>query len=184
MPARVHVRDAASSARHETGPRLGSWIRATRLTQGISQRALAERSGLSRSYLCDIERGRGAQPSVTTIDKLADALGATRAELLQAAGLIDSPAAPREIDAERRHLAVLRDLSESSQAAVMRFARFLLAEEQRWVQSPLLSEPADVVVEHRPSQGSASGPALFDLNGFTTAEVVDTGQAAGDARLT
>ncbi|MDP8909989.1 MAG: helix-turn-helix domain-containing protein [Chloroflexota bacterium] len=183
MPARVHVRDAASSARHETGPRLGSWIRATRQTQGISQRALAERSGLSRSYLCDIERGRGAQPSVATIDKLADALGATRSELMQAAGLIDSPAVPRESDAERRHLAVLRDLSESSQAAVMQFARFLHAEEQRWVQSPLLGEPADVVVEHRPIQGSPAGPVLFDLNGFATSKVVDAGGAADDARL-
>ncbi len=164
MPAPVPPRDAASSASQDIGPKLGSWIRATRQVQGISQRQLAERSTLSRSYLCDIERGRGAQPSVTTIDKLAKALGATRAELMQAAGLIDSPAAPRETDPERRLLAIVRDLSETSQAAVTKFAKFLQAEEHRWLQPALLAEQADIVVEHRPTPGSGTGPTLFPID--------------------
>ena len=164
MPARVPARDAASPASHETGPRLGSWIRATRTAQGISQRQLAERSTLSRSYLCDIERGRGAQPSVTTIDKLASALGATRAELMQAAGLIDSPAVQRETDEERRLLTIVRDLNQANQAAVMNFARFLQADEHRWMQPALLAEQSDVVVEHHPTPGAATGPTLFALD--------------------
>ena len=59
------------------GATLGDWIRVSRMQQSMSQRELADRSGLSRSYLCDIERGRGAQPSVQTLDKLAAALGIT-----------------------------------------------------------------------------------------------------------
>jgi transcriptional regulator with XRE-family HTH domain len=182
MPARVPARDAASSARHEAGPKLGSWIRATRMTQGISQRALAERSTLSRSYLCDIERGRGAQPSVATIDKLAGALGATRSELMQAAGLIDSPAAPRETNEERRLLAIVRDLNPTNQAAVMNFARYLHADEHRWVQSALPAEPSDVVVEHRPSFGAAMGPTLFELEAPVRSDVGDVADAPDDAR--
>ena len=183
MPARVPARDAASSARHETGPKLGSWIRATRMSQGISQRALAERSTLSRSYLCDIERGRGAQPSVATIDKLAAGLGATRAELMQAAGLIDSPVAPRESDEERRLLAIVRDLNPTNQAAVFSFARYLHAEEHRWVQAALPADPSDVVVEHRASFGAAMGPTLFELDAPARSGVGDVVVAPDDARF-
>src|SRR5688500_12923509 len=35
---------------------LGEWIRRSRVKQSFSQKALAERAGISRSYLCDIER--------------------------------------------------------------------------------------------------------------------------------
>jgi len=42
--------------------------------QGISMRALAQKSGLSANALSMIERGR-ASPSVSTLSKLADALG-------------------------------------------------------------------------------------------------------------
>jgi DNA-binding XRE family transcriptional regulator len=40
------------------GSALGDWIKTTRIAQGVSQRELADRAGLSRSYLCDIEHGR------------------------------------------------------------------------------------------------------------------------------
>lgn len=166
MPAR----NSASSTRHETGPMLGIWIRATRTEQGVSQRALAERSGLSRSYLCDIERGRGAQPSVTTIDKLAAALGASRSDLMRAAGLIDAPVLPKENAEERRLLSVYRDLSDAGRLTVMRFVRFIHADEHRWVQSSLPGEPADVVVEHRhgfaESPLTPNGPTLFEVDGL------------------
>ncbi|MDQ3656772.1 MAG: helix-turn-helix domain-containing protein [Chloroflexota bacterium] len=164
----MSARTAASSSRHDVGPKLGTWIRATRMDQGISQRALAERSGLSRSYLCDIERGRGAQPSVTTIDKLAGALGASRADLMRAAGLIDTPVMPRENADERRLLAVYRDLSDAGRITVMRFARFVHGDEHRWIQSALLGEPADIVVDHRPdsepSPHTPNGLVLFEID--------------------
>lgn len=132
------TRRPAAPAEPTSGAILGQWIRKTRAEQGISQRALADRSGLSRSYVCDIERGRGAQPSVTTLDKLAAALGLSRADLLQASGLIDRVAAPRETEEERRILSVYRDLSDSGRVSVMRFARFVHADEHHWVQPNLL----------------------------------------------
>ena len=145
------------------GSLLGEWIRRVRQEQGISQRALADRSGLSRSYVCDIERGRGAQPSLATLDKLAAALGVSRADLMRASGLIDRPAAPRESEEERRLLAVYRDLSEEGRLQVMRYARFVHQEEHQWTQPTLLDEG-----EPEPDareRGRMPGLALFDLTG-------------------
>ncbi len=122
---------------------LGAWIRTNRMEQRLSQRELASRSGLSRSYVCDIERGRGVHPSVETLDKLAAALGMARLDLLKAAGLIEPVANERESTEERRMLSVFRDLSDAGQLAVMQFARFVHAEEHQWVQSNLLDGMAE-----------------------------------------
>ena len=54
----------------EVGPRL----RELREARQMSMRSLAQRSGLSANALSMIERGR-ASPSVSTLSKLADALG-------------------------------------------------------------------------------------------------------------
>lgn len=138
MPLSVTSGNAAGSR-----PSLGAWIRTTRAGQGLSQRELASRSGLSRSYVCDIERGRGAHPSVETLDKLAAALGFARIDLLKASGVLDGASNQRETDEERRMLAVFRDLSDEGQRAVMRFARFVHADEHHWVQPNLLDGPGD-----------------------------------------
>jgi transcriptional regulator with XRE-family HTH domain len=143
---------------------LGQWIRRTRADQGISQRALADRSGLSRSYVCDIERGRGAQPSVSTLDKLAAALGLSRADLLQASGLIDRAVTPRENEDERRMLSVYRDLTPSGRVSVMRFARFVHEDEHRWTQPHLPGtdeREGDVPVPAQDAMSSLMQP-LFD----------------------
>lgn len=149
-----------------TGAALGRWIRKTRIDQGITQRALADRSGLSRSYLCDIERGRGSQPSVVTLDKLSVALGATREELMRAAGLLDAAPEVRGNEDERRLLAIFRDLSEAGRETSLRFIRFLHAEEHQWVQAPMLPDlPANE--EHRGDEHARpqpAGPLLFDLS--------------------
>ena len=128
---------------------LGGWIRSVRLRQGLSQRELADRSGLSRSYVCDIERGRGAHPSVETLDKLGAALGFSRVDLLRASGVIETVTGPRETDEERRMLAVFRDLTEAGRISVMRFARFVHADEHHWVQGALIE----------PSPGAPDGDA-------------------------
>jgi transcriptional regulator with XRE-family HTH domain len=116
---------------------LGGWIRSVRVKQGMSQRELADRSGLSRSYVCDIERGRGTHPSVDSLDKLATALGYSRVDLLRASGVIET-AGPRENGEERRMLAVYRDLTEAGRMSVLRFARFVHADEHQWVQGALI----------------------------------------------
>lgn len=123
------------------GSLLGNWVRKTRTDQGLSQRALADQSGLSRSYVCDIERGRGSEPSLATLDKLAAALGASRADLMRAAGLIDRALVPRESEEERRLLSVYRDLSDAGQLHVVRYARFLHQEEHAFRQASLVDLP-------------------------------------------
>ncbi len=152
---------STTEASPTVGSLLGEWVRRTRKDQGLSQRALADQSGLSRSYVCDIERGRGAEPSLTTLDKLAAALGASRADLMRAAGLIDRALVSRESDDERRMLSVYRDLSEEGQRNVMRYARFLHQEEHAWLQSSFV-DPAPEVAE--PARPMPTGPTLFDMD--------------------
>lgn len=48
-------------------------IKEKREQLGISQKALAEKVGISQSFLCDIEQGR-CKPSLDTAVKLAKAL--------------------------------------------------------------------------------------------------------------
>ncbi|HEV2127032.1 MAG TPA: helix-turn-helix transcriptional regulator [Thermomicrobiales bacterium] len=139
---------------------LGQWLRSIRGEQGMSQRSLADRAGISRSYLCDIERGRGAQPSIETIDRLAVALGYSRDDLLRAGGMIEGGPGDRPTDDERRLLAVFRGLDDDGKSLVMRFARFVHADEHSWIQAGL-----GVGDDAQPASSTAhqSGPSLFDL---------------------
>ena len=123
------------------GSLLGVWVRQTRTQQGMSQRELADAASLSRSYVCDIERGRGNEPSLNTLDKLAGALGASRSDLMKASGLIDKALVPKESEEERRILQLFRDLSDDGQEQVMRYVRFIHADEHSVRQSSFLPDP-------------------------------------------
>lgn len=137
---------------------LGEWIKSKRAAQGMNQRELADRAKLSRSYLCDIERGRGTKPSVDTLDSIASALGADRIELLRVAGILEPLRDPEENSRERRLIAVYRGLNERNQLNLESYARFLLSEEQHWVQSRLVPEQEG----HMEDRISRAGPSLFD----------------------
>jgi CheY-like chemotaxis protein len=52
---------------------LGVAIKTERSALGLSQEQLAERAGLHRTYVSDVERGT-RNPSIATVEKLADAL--------------------------------------------------------------------------------------------------------------
>jgi transcriptional regulator with XRE-family HTH domain len=54
--------------------RFGIQLRLLRLQHGISQEKLAEMSGLHRTYIGDLERGK-RNPSLTTMYQLSKALG-------------------------------------------------------------------------------------------------------------
>ncbi len=56
-------------------------LKAERQKRSLSQEALAELSGLSRNYISSIERG-AVSPSLTTLEKLASALGVTLTKLI------------------------------------------------------------------------------------------------------
>jgi len=68
---------------------LGAAVRDLRARRGISQEALAEISGMHRTYLGGIERGH-RNPSFTNIRKLADALDVRTSELLLRAEELES----------------------------------------------------------------------------------------------
>jgi transcriptional regulator with XRE-family HTH domain len=152
----------ATATRHDESP-LGGWIRSVRLRQGLSQRELADRSGLSRSYVCDIERGRGAHPSVETLDKLGAALGFSRVDLLRASGVIETVTGPRETDEERRMLAVFRDLTDAGRISVLRFARFVHTDEHRWVQGSLIDSTDGTPDTDSPPPVPEGMTRLFDV---------------------
>jgi transcriptional regulator with XRE-family HTH domain len=118
---------------------LGVWIRDRRASRSMSQKDLAAQAQISRSYLCDIEHGRGSAPSLHVLQSIARALGEDPAELVMQVGIdMDreddlEPGSQRE----RRVLTMFRALSPESQEQLERFTRFLLNDEQRWVQPAL-----------------------------------------------
>ncbi|GGC81418.1 transcriptional regulator [Tersicoccus solisilvae] len=67
---------------------VGARIRAIRTSQDLSVVSLAERSGVSRRMLTQVELGQ-ANPSLTTVDKIAGALGTSFSALI---GVLDRPA--------------------------------------------------------------------------------------------
>ena len=69
---------------------IGPRIRRLREERGWSLTELAERAGISRSYLYQIERGEST-PTQEKIDQLAKALGALPSELFGEAPSIDIP---------------------------------------------------------------------------------------------
>jgi transcriptional regulator with XRE-family HTH domain len=69
---------------------LGLWIRQRRIERGLTQHVLAERAGLSRRWLVDVENGR-LQPRFADLLLLVDVLGA---DLAEAPGVQRSRPAP------------------------------------------------------------------------------------------
>jgi len=62
--------------------RFGRAIQSRRYELGFSQEEVAERAGLHRTYISDIERG-SRNPSLESIEKLAIALDISMTELFQ-----------------------------------------------------------------------------------------------------
>ena len=72
---------------------IGQRVRELRAQQHLSQRDLADRSGLSPSVISLIERGQ-RMPSIRTIRKLATALDCSLVELLSLERRADAPPDP------------------------------------------------------------------------------------------
>ena len=56
---------------------VGNLIRVRRIRCGMSQKQLAEKSGISENYISMIERGVQKAVTVTTLEQIAVALNAT-----------------------------------------------------------------------------------------------------------
>lgn len=61
--------------------RLGQNVRRLREANGWSQEDYADRAGIHRTYVSDIERGR-RNPTITVVEKLARPLGVSTGSLL------------------------------------------------------------------------------------------------------
>ena len=61
--------------------RLASNLRRLRLDRGWSQEEFADRAGIHRTYVSDIERG-ARNPTITVVERLAEGLGVTASELI------------------------------------------------------------------------------------------------------
>jgi transcriptional regulator with XRE-family HTH domain len=62
--------------------RMATRIKALREQRGLTQHQLAEKAGIGRSYLARLETAR-QDPTLSTLEKIAKALGVKVAELLQ-----------------------------------------------------------------------------------------------------
>ncbi len=80
------ARGSGRSVSVEIGPRL----KAIRKERGLSLRALGERSDFSASFLSQVELGQ-ASPSLASLERIAQALGVTLAELLSAPPAAQGP---------------------------------------------------------------------------------------------
>src|SRR3954463_1581641 len=73
----LHAGSVAAMGKRRTGPdireRFGDAVRARREELGLTQEALAERAGIHRTYLSDVERG-ARNVSLLNIERLAAAL--------------------------------------------------------------------------------------------------------------
>ena len=69
------------SVAEDMGPALRDELQPPAHARGLSLRALARRTGLSASFLSQVERGR-ADPSVSSLARIAEGLGISAAELL------------------------------------------------------------------------------------------------------
>lgn len=70
-PSRVEPSDANF---HSLSQRFGATVRWFRGQRGLTQRELAARTGLQRSYLADVERG-GRHVSLTNLARIAAGAG-------------------------------------------------------------------------------------------------------------
>lgn len=110
----------------------GPCIRRARESAGISQKELADRVGVSRPYMSQIESGKIGLPGAALRRKIADALHIRHIDLLVAAGELASEEVPSagavrepfpEGDVRRQIVAVLADiLDEHDQQIVLGLA--------------------------------------------------------------
>lgn len=64
--------------------RFGAAVRRLRTARGLSQEEFADRAGVHRTFVGGIERGE-RNPTLTTVQRLADALQVTASDLVREA---------------------------------------------------------------------------------------------------
>lgn len=68
---------------------IGKYLADLRAEKGISQRELAEKSGISNTEISRLESGKRVNPSPATLKAIAEAFGVEYSDLMKAAGYIE-----------------------------------------------------------------------------------------------
>lgn len=135
---------------------LGRYVRQLRKQQHLTQKEVAERANIDRSYVSQIESGTVSNPSINVLQGLARALNTSIRDLLQEAGYWSSPTPlpPRlsllieRVQAMPPHLQgiaidALNDMVDSFYSLGERAALAAIAEEREKYRVEKESEPPE-----------------------------------------
>lgn len=107
---------------------LAKVLRDVRAVRGDSLRAVEESTGISNTYLSQLERGDAAKPSPDKLMALAKYYGIPYNDLMRAAGYLikSEPANNKVKDTSAAHAALMSaDLTPEEEDAVVKYIQFL-----------------------------------------------------------
>ena len=99
---------------------------------GISQEALAERSNMHRTYICDVERG-ARNVSLETIERLAQALEISTFTLFFSFRRISTDKAAHLVADDMAEILIVEDDPDEAEVALQSLKRASLANRIEWV---------------------------------------------------
>ncbi|HEV2330828.1 MAG TPA: response regulator [Verrucomicrobiae bacterium] len=111
---------------------LGASVKFWRNRMGLSQEALAERSNMHRTYICDVERG-ARNVSLETIERLARALEISTFTLFFSFRKISSGKSGHLIADDMIDILIVEDNPNEGEAALRALKRASLANRIEWV---------------------------------------------------
>jgi L-glutamine-phosphate cytidylyltransferase len=97
--------------------KFGSYVRELRIKHGFGQRELAEKIGISASYLNDIEKEKRTAPKTSVIKKLSILLETNNDDLNDLAGISKKSVAPdigEYIEANPRIISLIRTIKDNN----------------------------------------------------------------------
>ncbi|MDV2988779.1 helix-turn-helix transcriptional regulator [Dehalogenimonas sp. THU2] len=86
-------------------PDFGTYVRQLRKKQGLSLRTVSQQTGISYSYLSQIEQGRRNPPGPDLMKRLASVYQVTQKDLLRAAGYLEENNEPTLSDEQEVEMA-------------------------------------------------------------------------------
>lgn len=105
---------------------VGARIRALRTEKELTLPALAELAGISKGLLFKIETDASSNPSISTLHKIAEALDATIADLLETSRVAVKRAAPDEAaDWRKRLVAAFKAQGKEPDPAILNSLQLL-----------------------------------------------------------
>ncbi len=111
---------------HSSMAHLGGRIRALRTAKGTTLPALAEFAGISKGLLSKIETDEDSNPSISTLHKIAEALGVTVADFLETTRVSVKRVMPDEgADWRKKLIAAFKDQGKEPDPAILNALQLL-----------------------------------------------------------